>query len=53
MSAILVLPAVIIPGVQDPAPGVDGTVLEGTYTMLFSRGTAVTPRAAGQHPVVT
>ncbi len=53
MSAIVVLPAVIVPGVRAvPTPGVDGTALEGTYTMLFRRGTAVTPRASGQHPIV-
>ena len=53
MSAILILPAVITPGVREvPTPGADGSVLEGMYLMLFSRGTAVTLRAAGQHPIV-
>ena len=53
MSAILVLPAVITPEVRMVVtPGAGGAVLEDTSSMLFSRGTAVTLRAAGQHPIV-
>ena len=53
MSAILVLPALVAPGVTEVVtPGAGSAVLEDTYSMLFSRGTAVTLRAVGQHPIV-
>jgi hypothetical protein len=53
MSAILVLPALIAPGVTEVVtPGAGSAVLEGTYSMLCSRGTAVTLRAVGQHLIV-
>jgi hypothetical protein len=53
MSAILVLPLVLTPEARKAVtPGAGSAVLEGTYPMLFSRGPAVTLRAAGQHPIV-
>jgi hypothetical protein len=54
MSAILVLPAATTPGACEVRTSEAGSaVLEDMYLMLFRRGTAVTSRAAGQHPTVT
>jgi hypothetical protein len=54
MSAILILPAATTPGAREVrTSGAGSAVLEDMYLMVFGRGTAVTPRAVGQRPIVT
>jgi hypothetical protein len=54
MSAILILPAEAAPGACEVrTSGAGRAVLEDMYLMVFGRGTAVTLRSAGQHPIVT
>jgi hypothetical protein len=54
MSTILILPAAATPGACEVRTSEAGSpVLEDMYLMVFGRVTAVTPRAAGQRPIVT
>jgi hypothetical protein len=54
MSAVLILPVAATPGAREVrTSGAGSAVLEDMYLMLFGRGTAVTPPAAGQRPIVT